>query len=58
MSNGLKLTCCTQESYTADLGVNHSADLTRYKLDKHTVMWSHPDIFWMGVLHSEEEEEN
>ena len=35
---GLGLACCTKESYTADEGVNHSAKLTKSKLQLRTDM--------------------
>ncbi len=57
MAKSLGLTCCMQESCTTDgRDISGSSDLTqRYW---RTVMWLHPDSFWIGVLHAEKKWES
>ncbi len=38
--------------------VSHSVDLAKLKLYRRTDIRLHPDIFWTGVMHAEEKEEN
>ena len=38
ITKGMGLTCCTQEQYTADVGINHSANLKKLELEPRTDM--------------------
>ena len=38
ITKGTGLTCCTQEPYTADVGINYSVNLKKTKLEPRTDM--------------------